>query len=326
MNKSPSNRKKIILNNWKFNRIYIQDKELFNNYIKETDYPTNLWRSNFDFLWGSSRRERIVLWKIVDEMLVIFWLIKRKYLIMECLPFGKANAEKVVDVTYKCMKFCHNWNKKKKVQTKVLNINGLQLSFLNSCTKFQNYFISIELNGMERYASIQNLIALKGKQFENARQMINRFKSKNPTFVVRRAKKEDYSSFIDLKNNWNEKAGSKYDRIWDDYFYQRLIEHFEELNHIILIVEVEGEIVGMITGEILPHGQAWACELKYNNDFKGICEFLYVELAREINHLNQDVDLINLGTDSRGNGGLRLFKEKLRPVLNVPRYKLVLKK
>lgn len=324
MDNSVNNRKKVTLKNWKFNRINIQDKDLFNHYIKDTEYPTNLWRSNFDYLWGSSRSGRSVLWKIVDDMLVIFWLIKKKYLYMECLPLGKASYDKVVEVTYKCLKFCQTWNKKT-MQTKVNCINDLQLEFLKNSASFHKYFIFRELNGLERHVGVQNLIELRGKQFESVRQMINRFKRKNLNFVVRRAKKDDHPALIDLKNIWNEKSGSKYEYIWDDYFYQRIIQHFEELNHIILIVEVEGKIEGIITGGILSHGQAWGCELKFNKDFLGLSEFLNVEFAKEIYNLNQNVELINIGTDSRGEGGLRLFKEKFRPVYNALRYKLLLK-
>jgi uncharacterized protein len=325
MDKTPINRKKTTLNNWEFNRIYIQDKELFHDFIKVTEYPTNLWRSNFDYLWGSSSDKRTVLWKIVDEMLVIFWLLNKKHLIMECLPLGKGGPDKIIEVTYKCLKFCHSYNRKKKLKAQVKSINDYQLDFLKHSTLFNNYFIPIKLNGMERHLGVQNLLSLNGKQFENVRQMVNRFKRKNPNFIVRRATKDDYASLINLKTSWNKKSGSKYDFVWDDYFYQRILRNFERLNHIVLIVEVEEKIEGVITGGILPHGEGWACELKNNKDFKGISEFLYVELAKEINSLDQKVELINIGSDSRGKGGLRSFKEKLRPILNVHRYKLLLK-
>jgi hypothetical protein len=325
MDKNSRDRKHITLRNWKFNRIYIQDKDTFNHYLNETEYPTNLWRTSFDYLWGASRSERICLWKIVDGMFTIFWLENRKYLVLECLPFGKGNPDKVVAVTYKCLEFCQRWNRKKQTYTKVRNINQQQIDFLIRSLSYNVLFEVVKLNSIERHVSVQNLLTLKGKQFENVRLMINRFKRDNPNVVVRRADKEDYDSLLYLKNKWNNKSGVNYDHIWDDHFYERLIMNFEKLNHIVLIVEINGSVEGVFTGGILNNRQAWACELKFNKDYKGICEFLYVEFAKEINRLDESIELINLGTDTRGNGGLRDFKNKLRPVLDVSRHKLLLK-
>jgi hypothetical protein len=324
VDKNPNTRKKITLGDWDFNRIYIHDKELFNKYIYETEYPTNFWRLNFDYLWGSSRTDRIVLWKIIDDMLAIFWLKNKRHLIMECLPIGKGNPDKVTAVTYKCLKFCKKWNKNRKVETKVQNISKFQLDFLTRSASFNDLFKNVELAGMERHVGVQNLLSLKGSKFENVRLMINRFKRENTNVVVRRANKNDYYPLVDLKNKWNEKSGVNYNYIWDDYFYERMIKNFDKLSHIVLVVEIEGKIEGVFTGGLSRCGQAWACELKFNKDFKGLCEFLYVEFAKEINRLDQNIELINLGTDTRGNGGLRNFKDKLRPVLNVQRHKLIL--
>ena len=58
---------------WSFNVIDISDKALYSKYIGKTQYPANLWSSNFDFLWAISQSPaRKVLWKLVDDMLVTF--------------------------------------------------------------------------------------------------------------------------------------------------------------------------------------------------------------------------------------------------------------
>ncbi|MDF2556540.1 MAG: hypothetical protein K0R71_368 [Bacillales bacterium] len=323
MDKISNNRNKITLKDWEFNRIRIQDKELFTQYIDKTEYPTNLWRLNFDYLWGISRDGRKVLWKIVDGMLVIFWLIN-KHLLLEFLPLGKGNPDKVVDVTHKCLAFCQNWNGKKHRKSRVEVINHLQLEFISQSTFFQNYFKTLQF-GVERHIGVQELLALKGKQYANVRNMINKFKRENPNCIVRRATKNDYTSLLDLKNKWNKKSGAKYDSIWDDYFYQRIIQNFEKLEHVIIIVEIDGNLEGAITGGLSTDGQAWGCELKFNKDITGICEFLHVEFVKEINRIYPSVNLLNIGSDSRGKGGLRRFKDKFSPILDINRYELVLK-
>ncbi|MDF2556541.1 MAG: hypothetical protein K0R71_369 [Bacillales bacterium] len=323
MDKISSNRKKITLKDWKFNRIAIQDKELFTQYINKTEFPTNLWRLNFDYLWGSSRDGRMVLWKIVDGMLVIFWLMNN-HLIMGFLPLGKGNPDKVVNVTYKCLRFCKNWNGKKNRESRIEVISHFQLEFISQSTFFQNHFKTLQL-GVERCIGVQELLALKGKQYANVRRKVNRFKRDYPNYIVRRATKNDYSSLLDLKNKWNEKSGVKYDFIWDDYFYKRIIQHFEKLNHIIIVVEIDGKLEGASTGGLSSDGQAWGCEEKFNKDITGIGEFLNVEFVKEINRIYPSVKLINIGSDSRGKGGLRIYKDKFRPILDIKRYKLLLK-
>ena len=70
--------------------------------------------------------------------------------------------------------------------------------------------------------------------------------------------------------------------------------------------------------------KAWACELKYDSDCKGISEFLHIEFVKEMNRSSPQTELINLGSDGRGKGGLRLFKDKFKPVLDTTLYSLYL--
>lgn len=313
------------LGDWNFRVLQIKDKEMYSQYIRETEYPANLFSSNFDLLWASSPTWGMVLWKIVDGMLVTFKLIRKKKLQLAFLPLGRGDPSKVADVVYKCLNFCYEWNGKKKKRTKVRAINDLQLAFLRESPFFEQRFRSVKLKGVDRHVGIQNLLTLKGKQFQNVRQSMNKFRRNYPDTVIRRVKPDDFDVLLKLKEEWNCTLGKKYPVIWDDTVYKNIIQNHHELDHLILVVEVDGKIAGVITGGILPHGQAWAGLLKRKEQFSGLSDYLIIELTKEINRLNPQVELINLGIDVGPRGGLRAFKDKFRPVLNCERYLLRLK-
>lgn len=318
--------RKIKLGDWPFSRLRLQDKSIYSEYVKGTEYNPNVFSSNFDLLWASScTAYGMVLWKIVDGMLVVFRLYYNRILQIAFLPLGPGSSEQVGEVLYKCAMFCYEWNKKSKRNSVIRVVNHTQLDFLKQTDVFENRFKPVELLGVDRHVGIQNLLELKGRDFKNVRQTINRFRRDYPNVVTRRGGVGDYEKLVKLKEEWNHTMGQKYAKIHDELIYRRILKFQGELNHIVLIAESEGQIIGMITGGILPHGQAWASLHKRKEECYGISEYLYVELAREIHRLDPNVETINLGIDIGAGSGLRNFKEKFRPVLNEERYALYLK-
>lgn len=312
------------LGSWTFNEIKIEDMKLYSEYIKATDYPANLWSSNFAYLWAAGQSNmRKVLWKIIDDMLVTFVYSKYNTLYLMCLPFGKGNPEKVVNVLLKCLKYCCEFNNNDLSKSVVKTINSMQLEFLSKSPAFEKYFKIIPLVGIEKHFSIQNLVSLHGKQFEKLREKINKFRKRYPKAIIRNYTPDDYSKVIRLGKYWENTSGKKYSRIFDAIYFREIIKHCEELNHLVLVVEEE-KIIGMISGGELPTGQAWGCLSKFRNEFEGLSEFMIIEFARMLHRINPNIELQNTGSDL-GSGGLRFFKNKFRPVLNLKRYGVKLK-
>ena len=320
------NQRVIILGKWAFKRIEMRDKEIYSNFIKDTQYPADLWSSNFDYLWAVSNPKReLVLWKVVSNMLVIFKLSRRNVLQIAFPPLGKGSAEKAARVLLKCMKFCDKWNQAIKGKTRVRVVTEQQLAFIKTSKLFERKFRYKKLSGVDRHISVEKMISLSGKEFKDLRNNINRFRKSCPNAIVRPAEAKDYPALLGLKETWNQSLGVKYKRIWDDQFYLQLMKFYQELDHIVLVAENEGQIIGVVSGGILPHGQAWGALLKKRPEYPGLSEFLNVEFAREIHKIDPSVELINLGTDSGNKGGLRTFKDKFRPTLNARRYSLHLR-
>ncbi|WP_102347714.1 phosphatidylglycerol lysyltransferase domain-containing protein [Bacillus sp. Marseille-P3661] len=313
------------LGDWQFFSLRLKDKEIYTKYVMKTQYNQNLFSSNFDLLWSSSGpMYGNVLWRIVDGMLVVFRLYQNRTLKIAFLPLGEGKIEHVTEVLYKCALFCHEWNGGDKSKSVVLGVNHSQLTCLNELNSFKQKFRCVQRMGVERHLSVQKLLELKGSEFEKVRYAINRFKRDYPNVRIRRGTINDFASLVKLKQDWNQTLGKKYPKIRDDSRYRRILKYQKKLNHIVLVAELDGQIIGMYTGGILPHGQAWAGLHKKREEFDGLSEYLYVEFAKEIHRINPSVETINLGTDIGVGSGLRNFKNKFRPVLNEERYSLYL--
>jgi hypothetical protein len=315
----------IQLGTWSFDEIQIKDKDLFNAYIQKTEYPCNLWSSTFAYLWAISQSDlRTVLWKVIDEMLITFIHSYKGSLYLYCLPFGKGNFEKVINVSLKCLRYCLDFNKQDYDKTSIKMINEAQLAFLKSSPRFEQYFKPIMWQGIERHYDVKKVALLAGKDFANVRNRVNKFHKENPDAEVRRYEQSDYDELINLDNKWKETSGKKYSNIFDGVYYKELIKHYEELNQIILVIKIDGSIVGMISGCELLCKQAWGSVVKFKAGIQGLSETLVVEIAKELCRINPEIEFFNVGSDL-GPGGLREYKLKFNPVLNFKRYQVYLK-
>ena len=319
----------IQLGSWRFAEIKPEDLDMYADFIAATEYPANLWSSNFAYLWASSQsRMRKVLWKIVDDMLVTFGHSYKNSLYLFCLPFGKGNPDQVTQVVLKCLQYCDDWNHHESRRTAIRMINQSQLEFLQNGSGFAGRFRLVTLRGIERHLDIKKLVSLAGKDFANIRNRVNKFRREHPDVVIRRYQGSDYDGLIDLRKAWSRGAGQKYPVIFDKGYYRAIIVKYAALNQIILVFEADAprgrEIIGMVSGSALPTGQAWGSLMKYREGIPGLSETLTVEFARELYNLNPLLELINVGSDL-GPGGLRDYKLKFRPALNLKRYQVYLR-
>lgn len=311
------------LGDWTFRHIKLKDKELFLDYTKRCSYPTNLWSVNFAYLWADSQGDqKIVLWKVIDGLLVPFVLFRSEGLHLVCLPLGPGGPDRVLFVVYKCLKFCDKWNKKHGFQRGTLRtINKLQLEFAEQTPEFKKHFEIRELNGLERHFSMEKITQLQGKDFHRVRNQLNRFKRHYPQAVIRPYDHSDYESVLKVNSSWLSKASENYSVIFDQVYFREMMEHFVELDHHILVVEIDGNIVGMVSAGLTPEGQSWGCLIKKMADMEGLNEVMIVEITKEMKRIYPDVELMNVGSDL-GVEGLSKFKEKFRPVLSLERYRI----
>ncbi|MDR3644962.1 MAG: phosphatidylglycerol lysyltransferase domain-containing protein [Clostridia bacterium] len=317
--------KAVTLGGWTFNKIDIDDLELFSGYIAKTQYPANLWSSSFAYLWAISQSgRRDVLWRIVDGMLAVFSHTGKGSLYLLCLPFGWGDAEKVVRVVLECLHFCLEFNGQDSSKTMVKTVNENQLEFIKSAGSYADALRSVTWQGIERHYDVPRLCALAGKDFEKVRNRVNKFRRDHPDAVISRYRKADFDALMLLGEHWSSTAGKKYAKVFDTVYYREILRHNDELGQTTLVVRAGGRIVGMISGARLPTGDAWGSLVKFEEDIPGLSETLIVEYARILHRYDPGIRLLNVGSDL-GSGGLRDYKMKFRPVLNLKRYQLFLK-
>lgn len=318
--------KTIKLGDWSFTEIKITDNTLYDKFIKETNYPVNVWSYNFPFLWSFSQSDaRTVLWKIIDDLLFTFGYTKKDTLYLVCLPFGKGNPDFIVKALHKALNFCYEYNNRKSSKTLVRTLNENQLDFLKNSKYYAEYFKVKSLKGLEHHFIINDILELKGKKFANARYKINKFNREFPNAIIRSYNFKDFNEILKLNEYWESTSGENYKSIWGNICYTEIIKNYDKLNHIILVIEIYNKIHGMVSGGITADGESWGSFLKGNRNIVGINEKLIKEFAHEINKVNPNVKYVNMGSDM-GTGGLKTFKEKFNPVFNYKRYKLLLKK
>jgi hypothetical protein len=315
----------IELGQWKFHIIQIEDMDMYALYIKQTRYPAILWSSNFAYMWAISQSDKLkLLWQIIDGLLVTFVHSSKNSLYLFCLPFGDADPEQIIDVTLKCTRYCNDWNGQERRRAVIKMINDDQLAFLRESPRFNEYFTTLTWQGIERHFDINKLVTLEGNEFSNVRRRVHKFYRDNPYAEISRYQDADFEELMELDNRWRNTSGSKYAKILDRVYYKELVKHCYELDQLTLVMKINSRIIGMVSGGVLPTGQSWGSVVKFDENFPGLSETLIVELANEIHKIDPKTALMNVGSDL-GPGGLREYKLKFRPVLNLKRYQIHLK-
>lgn len=308
---------------WIFHKLGLKDLDMYSDYIRKTQYPTNVFAWNFAQVWADSRR-LIITWKVIDDMLVIFRHLRNGEINLWSLPFGEGDLEKVLAVFHKCFVFCNNCNAKRSSHAVVKFINSPQIEFLSGSEKFNRLFYVKKVKNIDRLICINDLLTLEGKKYESLRRKINLFHRKHPETKIREYNPSDYEALMKLQKLWSETSGCKYKNVIDRTTYPEVLKHYRELNHTILVLEIDGEISGMVSGDISPTGCAWNFFIKAVNEIPGIYEVLMVELARKLKSLDSQTELLNVGGDS-GIEGLSYFKEKYKPVQRLETFRIMLK-
>ena len=310
------------LGSWKFHEIRMEDIDTYARYIRQTEYPANLWSSNFAYIWALSQSgRRTILWRIMDGMLVTFVYSHKGSLYLYCLPFGPGNAARVTALVTECMRFCYGWNGHDGGWTLIKMVSDQQLAFLRSCPDFDRTYRIAVWQGIERHVDVARLVTLSGKEFENIRNRVNKFRREHPDARISGYEPGDFEALMALGERWKSTAGQKYVSVFDGSYFPLLIQNSEKLRQSTLVVRIAERIVGMVSGGELPTGRSWGSLVKFDEGYPGLSETLIVEFARELHRNNPAVGTMNIGSDL-GASGLRQYKLKFRPVLSCKRYQV----
>jgi hypothetical protein len=316
---------KIHYQNWDFNTLRLEDRAHYDKYTVATAHPIDIWSSNFAYLWAHTRvpNKLTIMYSRVKGMLVTWILTLRGRLYLPCLPVGTGSLSDVVDVLSLCVNFCHDWNLQSGFDHKpvVAKMSSNQLAYFQHSNHFNKLFEPKLLSGVERHLSVSRLSALSGKQFSTIRYKLNKFRREYSCAELRLYTASDFDAVVELGEKWKASVSSKHRRILDNFYFTDTIKHHQELGLEQLVVELNDKIIGMTSGGILPTGDAWGYLTKFDTRYEGLSEYLVVAMARRLHEIDENVELINIGTDF-GNQKLAIAKEKFRPVKAYQRYAL----
>lgn len=302
--------------------VSLSDQQFYNRMITETEYPVNLWSGNFAYIWAVSRSQRQkMLWQMVDGMLATYVLSSKGSLYLFCLPFGKGGPEKVTKTVKHCLELCLEHNGGDTTKSSVRMLNQGQLEWLRGSSLFEKYFRLVTWRGIERHFSVPALVELKGSDFSRVRNRVSKFHRENPGARLREYTPADFEKIMALGKLWHDTAGQKYSYVFDGVYFYELIKNSEALGQTTLVMEKDGELIGMVAGGLLPGGESWGSLVKFRDGVPGLSETLIVEYARRLAKLSPGLQTLNVGSDL-GPGGLRDYKLKFRPVLSFKRYEV----
>jgi hypothetical protein len=260
---------------------------------------------------------------LVDGILVTWILTKQGRLYLPCLPVGGGSLTDIMSVLNQCTSYCDDWNQQTGFSHKpvIAKLSSSQLAYFQQSKEFTLQFTPKLLSGIERHLSISSLTSLTGNQFSTIRYKLNRFRRNYPNVKLRIYQPSDLENVIKLAQLWQRSAGAKHRRIQDGFYFKATVKHYAALGLENLVVELDGRIIGMTTGGVLPTGEAWGYIMKYDNSFVGLSEYLVIAMAQRIREIEPKAELINIGTDF-GNQRLAMAKEKFRPVRAYQRFAL----
>ncbi|NLC94447.1 MAG: DUF2156 domain-containing protein [Bacilli bacterium] len=311
----------------KLEPITLTDKQLYDTFIKDSQYPTNCWSGNFTYIWAHNFSKSLKIYKtFINGFLVTFIITNKGRMYLPTLPFGAGNLEELIECLRIASLACLEQNKKAGITNKaVINpLNEAQLNYLKQSPLFTTYFQDSKLTGLERHYSINKLLRLKGKEFQQIRNKLNRFKEKYPQAIIRKYTDKDFHQVSELNQIWIKESGKKYKRIIDGFYFEPIIKNYANLNHHIIVIEIDQKIVGLISGEVLPNKNAWGCLTKFDKNYDGISETLTIEFVKHLHQSYPYINTINVGSDL-GDKGLAFNKERYRPVYSYKRYCLYYK-
>jgi hypothetical protein len=314
-----------IIKEWRLRPLKISDKALYDKYVASSDFPVDIWSSNFAYLWAHSRipKRLTIFCSELDGLLVTWILTAKGRLYLPCLPVGPGTPEQVIALLSRCEKLCSEWNEQSGYAHKpvVAKLSSNQLEYFQQFESFNKLFKPKLLTGIERHLSVSSLTTLTGKKFSSIRYKLNKFHREFPNSHLRFYQPSDFDAVLRLGRHWKETSGTKHNRILDEFYFEDTLKNHQDLGLENLVVENDGQIIGVTIGGLLPNGQAWGYLTKFDSRFDGISEYLVIAMALRMRELDAKVELINVGTDF-GNKQLAMAKEKYRPAKSYQRYAL----
>ncbi|MGB5919762.1 DUF2156 domain-containing protein [Arcobacter sp.] len=187
----------------------------------------------------------------------------------------------------------------------------------------------IEKKLVDYIYKVEDLIELKGDSYKSKRNEINKFKKIYPDHRIEILNKEKHGTeVLSLFNKWvkdrttympKEEVEVFMDGIYFERFaIKRLINDYENLDIIGLVIYINDELKGFTVGEQINAQTASVIIEKTDFEILGCAQFIFREFTKILKD-KFNVDYINVG-DDMGFENLKKVKMSYRPNKLVPKY------
>jgi hypothetical protein len=289
------------------NRLKIEDKRVFDKYVKEEN--VNLCDYSFanNFIWKGSIE---LLWKLINNNFCLFG-ITSKGMCMMLPPLGKNSIQNTLHECFSMMR-------------EINNHSGFE-SYINYVYEdFLNLFDNSSYRVVESYPDYiyktSDLIKLAGRKYEKKRNEINFFKKHydasfekfyprhiaDALLMIDQWKKEKMQDSNLLNHS---ETHYQYGLIHEVEAAKCAIIFSEELGLKGAIITINGRIEGITMGENITSNTASVLIEKTNNNFHGMSQFIYQQFCASA---FSEVAYVNAGEDW-GIEGLRRAKMSYHP-------------
>ncbi len=291
------------------NRLKIEDRRIFDKYVKEEN--VNLCDYSFanNYIWKGSIE---LLWKPINNNFCLFG-VTSKGMCMMLPPLGKNNIQNTL---HECFSMMREMNDHSGFES---YINYVYEDFLNL---FDNSSYRIVESYPDYLYKTSDLIKLAGRKYEKKRNEINFFKKHydssfekfyprhiaDALLMIDQWKKEKVQD-SNLSNH--SEAHYQYSLVHEAEAAKCAIIFSEELGLDGAIITLHGRIEGITLGEQIAPDTASVLIEKTNNNFRGMPQFIYQQFCA--GHFSE-VAYINAGEDW-GIEGLRRAKMSYHPCM-----------
>ncbi len=293
-----------------FKEITINEKDLFNSYLKENNLQiSEMTFTNF-FMWRDFYKFR---YAIINDFLCIVSVRKNEKTFALC-PLGKENAEKFSD-TIKTLKQYFN---EKNLRLIFQRIEEKQLIYFLNCEELKFDYVADRDNSDYVYLA-EDLITLKGKKFHAKRNHINKF-NKLYSFEYVELTNEHIEECIKINNSWCEDTDCNCvnGEFCERYANFELLRNMEKLNCHGALIKVNGVFQAYTVGEVLNENTVVIHIEKANRNIDGLYTLVNQQFCErtwgDIKYINREQDL--------GIEGLRKAKLSYHPVKIIDKYEI----
>ncbi|MCX7661065.1 MAG: phosphatidylglycerol lysyltransferase domain-containing protein [Candidatus Omnitrophica bacterium] len=283
------------------NRISLEDKELFDNYLRISPHYLGAYAFESIYIWKNLYD---ILWLKLKNTLFVFF--KDKFGIFLYLDLLSENKDPLlVKEAFRIM----NYYNKNRLISRIENVEELEVNF------YKEHGFKVKEKFFDYLYLKEALINLSGKKFKTKRNLLNFF-LKSYKFKVFDYSSEYKDSCINLYKEWAELRKRRYkDQIYQHLLNDNLLalevllENYNYLNYQGLLVEIEDKICAFSFG--YPLNKETFC-IQYeiaDLKIKGLAQFIFWFFCRRLDSYKY----INTLDDS-GLKNLRYTKLSYRPV------------